>query len=303
MEAEPISVVTPVADAMDINVEPISELLKIVSDTSRFTIFPKLPQEMRLKIWRSTFEPRKITIRVESDGLISPGAFFRYPVALCVCSESRQEALKWYRLIFHSSRYPQYINPIIDIPHIRHGSAGSRRVNAMFPSPWFNFSSAFLAHLGKFFDQKFILSLRNIAIDRDLWVLRMGSASLLIGMFKKLKRLFIVIDDNFLRDEDEWVDIDDPDEEMRDVVRFMGSLDTERKPHRYHHLEEKFQYILRRMKLKSTDWNYSCFTETSESSRYAAYVKEDVLEQLNEGSEPGSRRKLPGVEVVIETSD
>jgi hypothetical protein len=300
---EDVDVQTGLTDAMDIDI-PISGGFNTTSDALTFTIFPKLPQEMRLKIWRSTFEPRKITIRVESDGWISPSAFFKYPMALYVCSESRQEALKWYRLLFGSSRYPQYFNPLIDIPHIRHGSVGSRRVNAMFPSPWFNFSSAFLANLKIFFDPNLMSCLRNLAIDRDLWVLRMGSAPLLIGMFKKLERLFIVIDDTFLRDEDEWVDVDDPDEEMRDFARFMGTLVANRKPaDQYHLAEERFQYVLRRMKLETTERDHGQFTETRESPRYAAYVKEDVLEKLNEGAEADTRRTLPEVRVVIETSD
>lgn len=293
--------IIPGANVKDIDFESAFELSNTVSDTSAFTIFPNLPQELRLKIWRATFESRKITIRVESDGWISPGALFKYPVALYICSESRQEALQWYRLLFGDSRYPQYFNPLIDIPHIRHGSVGSRRVN--IPSPLFSFSSTFLVNLRKLLDSDFMSCLRHLAIDRDLWVLRMGSAPLLMGMFGQLEKLFIVIDDTFLRDEDEWVDIEDVDEDMHDVIRFMGALDPHRKPpDRYHLVEEKFQYIHQRMKLKTAEWDHCRFAETRESLIYAAYVKEDVLEKLNEGAEPGTHRNIPQVQVVIETN-
>jgi hypothetical protein len=132
----------------------------------------------------------------------------------------------------------------------------------------------------------------------------MGSASKVMGLFGKLEQLFIVIDDTFLRDEDEWVDADDPDDDTGDVIRFMNSLAGNRTaPAGYHSAEERFFYILRRMKLRTSSQDFSRFTEPQESSGYAAYVKEDVLANLNEGAELGSLRKGPEVKVVVEASD
>jgi hypothetical protein len=294
---------TPGEDTMATVCDPIKNISNTTSNSS-FAIFPNFPQEIRLKVWRSTFEPQKIVIRVESDGWISPSSVSRRPVALYVCSESREEALKCYRLLFSKSRYPTYFNPLIDIPHIRHGSHGSRRVKPDSSSPWFNFSKAFLTTIRNVFDPKFMASLRQLAIDRDLWVLRMGSAAKVMALFGKLEQLFIVIDDTFLRDEDEWVDADDPDEDRRDVIRFMNSLAPNRAaPAGYHSAEERLFYMLRRMKLRTSSQDFSRFTEPQQSSGYAAYVKDDVLGNLNEGAEPGSLRKGPEVKIVVEASD
>lgn len=284
--------------------DPINEISKTVASSSTFTIFPKFPQEIRLNIWRATFEPRKIVIRVESDGWISPSSVSSRPVALYVCSESREETLKCYPLLFAKSRYPTYFNPLIDIPHIRHGSKGNRRIKPGSTTPWFNFSKAFLANLRLAFDASFLSNLRQLAIDRDLWALRMGSATKVMRLFGKLEQLYIVIDDTFLRDEDEWVDADDPEEDRRDVAMFMTAPSGNRKPPEvYHKAEERLFYILRRMKLRTSSRDISNFIEPQESAGYAAYVKEDVLGNLNDGVELGSPRKVPKVEVVVEESD
>jgi len=295
---------SPAEGSMVMVSDPKNEISNTNSNSLSFTIFPNFPQEIRLKIWRSTFEPQKITIRVESDGWISPSTVSRRPMALYVCSESREETLKCYWLLFAKSRFPTYFNPLIDVPHIRHGSKGNRRVKPDSQSPSFNFSKAFLSTLRCAFDDSFLSNLRQLAIDRDLWVLRMGSAAKVMALFGKLEELFIVIDDTILRDEDEWVDADDPDDDMRDFTHFMNALHGSRKPSGgYHSAEERFCYMLRRMKLRTSIRDYSRFIESQESSAYAAYVKEDVLANLNEGAETGSPRKGPEVKVVVEASD
>ncbi len=298
---EKVRVVRSAEGQMDVVNGPVPKISNTVSSSPTFTIFPKFPQEIRLNIWRATFEPRKIVIRVESDGWISPSSFSSRPVALYVCSESREETLKCYALVFAKSRFPTYLNPLIDIPHIRHGSKGSQRVKPDSSSPWFNFSKAFLTNLRLAFDANFLSSLRQLAIDRDLWVLRMGSAAKLMSLLGKLEDLFVVIDDTFLRDEDEWVDADDPEEDRRDVMSFMNALSGNRKPpDGYHRAEERFFYILRRMKLRTSIRDISYLTEPRESSGYAAYVKEDILTNLNRGVELGNLQKGPRVEVVVE---
>lgn len=291
-------------NAMATPCDPIGEIADTAATHPAFTVFPNFPQEIRLNIWRATFEPRKIVIRVESDGWISPSSVSARPVALCVCSESREESLKCYRLLFAKSRYPTYFNPLIDVPHIRHGSKGSRRVKPDSSSPWFHFSQAFLTNLRLAFDFNFLSSLRQLAIDRDLWVLRMGSAAKVMSLLGKLEKLCVVIDDEFLRDEDEWVDADDPDQDQRDVILFMTGLSDNRKiPEGYHKAEERFFYVLRRMKQRMTTRDVSEFVEPQESLGYAAYVKEDVLANLNEGLDQSSSRQRPTVEVVVEESD
>jgi len=57
------------------------------------------------------------------------------------------------------------------------------------------------------------------------------------------------------------------------------------------------------MKLRTSGQDFSRFIEPQGSSRYAAYAKEDVLANLNQGAELDSIRKGPEVMVVAEASD
>ncbi|KAE9380302.1 hypothetical protein N431DRAFT_395026 [Stipitochalara longipes BDJ] len=69
---------------------------------ANFPSFNKLPLELRLKIWKMTIEERRLVpIRTSKDrlGFNSPTPI---PAALHVCSESREVALKTYKLSFGS---------------------------------------------------------------------------------------------------------------------------------------------------------------------------------------------------------
>lgn len=99
-----------------------------------FTVFPRLPIELRLKIWRYTFQPRVLTItELDVDGRdywtcererfagrsvdIYCKSTCPVPVALQVCQESRGEALRAYQLSFGTDNHPAiiYFNPDLDI--------------------------------------------------------------------------------------------------------------------------------------------------------------------------------------------
>lgn len=75
-----------------------------------FTLFPRLPSELRLKIWGYILhQPRLIKVITNRKHWRDPYAsagwtapFTPTPVALHVCSESRSEALKTYELTFGS---------------------------------------------------------------------------------------------------------------------------------------------------------------------------------------------------------
>jgi 2EXR family len=298
----------------------VKDTRKIETEDFHFGLFNDLPRELRLKIWRLTFKPQVITVRVESHGWISPSIRSSFPVTLRVCKESRQEALTWYHLCFREGPYPTYINPYIDIPHIRHGSKGCRAVMPVLPYPAFDFSSAFLRNLKVFFNDKCISALRHLAIDRDLWVLRMGSAPLLMRLFERLEQLTIIIDDDFLHDEREWVD-DSDEEDMQDidtqydmyedegeiqieVLEVWDDPNGENTSGQYHRRAENQEYVMERLKLRQSEWDYPHnFVESKCSTRYAAFVKEDVVEKLNDGSKLGILRKGPEVNVMIENLD
>lgn len=85
-------------------------------------MFPNLPFELRLKIWKFTFPgPRNVGIQIRFKDFGFGGWMSRKrspapPVALQVCHESREEALKCYILSFGTSTHPPtaYYNYKID---------------------------------------------------------------------------------------------------------------------------------------------------------------------------------------------
>jgi hypothetical protein len=77
-----------------------------------FTLFPHLPLELRLKIWRSTLPgPRNVGVKIRFKdgrfgGWVARDCTPRPPMALQVCHESREEARKYYVLSFGTTLYP-----------------------------------------------------------------------------------------------------------------------------------------------------------------------------------------------------
>jgi hypothetical protein len=85
-------------------------------DTSKtFTLFPQLPQELRLKVWQSTIEPR--IVRIKWSAQLSQCTTPDNPIILRVSHESREEGLKTYRPAFvtaSASRPVVYANFLLD---------------------------------------------------------------------------------------------------------------------------------------------------------------------------------------------
>ena len=88
-----------------------------------FARFGELPSELRLKIWKLVcFQPRNVdiftdnlgTIRVRDDVHFDTYKFYSHfcshPAVLHVCQESREEALKHYKLEFGTSHHFSIIN-------------------------------------------------------------------------------------------------------------------------------------------------------------------------------------------------
>ncbi|KAI1412181.1 hypothetical protein F5Y13DRAFT_190541 [Hypoxylon sp. FL1857] len=86
-----------------------------MSDQNSFTLFPLLPTELRLHIWRHTCHPRVVEVLYDSqdDRCTSSTA---PPATLYACQESRFEALRIYRRSFGTkSHEPRiYFCPDID---------------------------------------------------------------------------------------------------------------------------------------------------------------------------------------------
>lgn len=90
--------------------------------TGKFSVFPKLPFELRLMIWRFCLPgPRNVGIKIRFKaggfgGWVVRGNIPRPPVALQVCQESREEALRYYILSFGTNAHPAtvYFNYQVD---------------------------------------------------------------------------------------------------------------------------------------------------------------------------------------------
>jgi len=89
----------------------------------KFTLFPKLPIELRLKIWKESYEPRIIELRTTKKWRTKRYDFFipKFPAVLHVNKEARVESLKDYKMSFkhRQCRRPILFNFSIDTLHIR----------------------------------------------------------------------------------------------------------------------------------------------------------------------------------------
>src|SRR5436190_18405372 len=68
------------------------------SPLKSFTLFPKLPIELRLKIWRDSIQPRMVKVRY--DKAHKRCTSFAIPAILHASRESRYVGLKTYQLCF-----------------------------------------------------------------------------------------------------------------------------------------------------------------------------------------------------------
>jgi hypothetical protein len=80
-----------------------------------FVCFPRLPTEIRLKIWAQGRAVRILTVKsIPSYYGIKFVCHEPAPVLLSVCHESRQEALRFYRRVSDSAGNYFYFNPLND---------------------------------------------------------------------------------------------------------------------------------------------------------------------------------------------
>lgn len=82
-----------------------------------FILFSKLPSLVRAMIWKMTMRPRLLAFKTSSDGVLYCSSDTFKPPVLYTCRESRNEALRFYR-IFHPIDTPLscrvYFHPQID---------------------------------------------------------------------------------------------------------------------------------------------------------------------------------------------
>ncbi|KAF7925858.1 hypothetical protein EAE99_005893 [Botrytis elliptica] len=84
-----------------------------------FHPFPRIPLELRLKIWRLSFPGPRLTRIFFIEGHFMSNATI--PTGLHVCKESRNETLRFYKLCFAAepSKARIYFNVDCDVPHLK----------------------------------------------------------------------------------------------------------------------------------------------------------------------------------------
>ncbi|KAL8348525.1 hypothetical protein RB601_002419 [Gaeumannomyces tritici] len=101
-----------------------------------FTLFSSLPTELRLQIWRASFQPRAVEVRYQPE-TDECHTITHPPAVLQVCHESREEAARHYRKAFGTKTHEAtiFFNPSIDILYIpRHRPMGYDETSRDFSS-------------------------------------------------------------------------------------------------------------------------------------------------------------------------
>lgn len=130
-----LKMASPAPNFKDKQVSSANEVSKqdAYRNLDSFTVFPDLPTEMRLKIWRSAFPPaRHLKLDLShhfSESTVSPDNMamkedeHEPPVTLLVNRESREETLKHYTVVWRTdaicptkpyTEKPFCIYPVID---------------------------------------------------------------------------------------------------------------------------------------------------------------------------------------------
>ncbi|KAI1847251.1 hypothetical protein JX265_013569 [Neoarthrinium moseri] len=162
-----------------------------VSDGQRFTLFPELPTELRLKIWRLSLTPRVVELHSRrAHYAMSDNAKWHSscgnPAALSVCWESRDEAWSFYSValpIGDDDRLERvlYINPACDTVVVL-GDLDYRRLLDLFVT---------IATL-----DPTRVGLRRLGLSIACWAHGFAGATLRIwarSLFSELKQFYMVM--------------------------------------------------------------------------------------------------------------
>ena len=123
-----------------------------------FALFPRLPTELRLKIWRQTLPGPRIveipSVNIHRRSGWSP--VLAGPIALQINHESRQETLSFYKLCFSSPNRTSpgtYINFTVDTVFMARNTFGMGAID--------DFLAPILAQFGD--------KIQRLALDQQIW--------------------------------------------------------------------------------------------------------------------------------------
>jgi hypothetical protein len=124
----------------------------------QFSLFPQLPIELRLKIWRETLPGPRIvelpSVNIHQRSGWSP--VLAGPIALQINRESREQTLSFYKLCFSSLNHTSpgtYINFTVDTVFMARNTFGMGAIN--------DFLAPMLAQFGD--------KIQDLALDSHIW--------------------------------------------------------------------------------------------------------------------------------------
>jgi hypothetical protein len=227
-------------------------LLSAVS-LNEFTLFPKLPVELRLKIWRAALPgPRIIEAYYDYEesvnGDISDGVIRTNqppPVLLSVCHESREETLRKYITICKPENFRE-------VEHC-HLLMGPSKDTLFIPYANSNLSEHYLQATlvwGDFYSEEALDKIRYFAIDTDVWDQYAHGHAECISKFRKLVELTLI------DHEGGWLDIESHDAwRMSDTdIDFVEPTDFYL-PGLFSERTTQVQALFRKVKQISPDWH------------------------------------------------
>jgi hypothetical protein len=128
----PQHILPAIANVRSSSIQTFTISLQLMAPTSadpskpKFTLFPKLPIELRLRIWKESYEPRIIELRTVRFWRSHPSKRYdfvipKFPAILHANKEAQLESLKDYKMSFkhRQCRRPILFNFSIDTLHIR----------------------------------------------------------------------------------------------------------------------------------------------------------------------------------------
>jgi hypothetical protein len=173
-----------------------------------FHLFPRLPFELRARIWQLTVEPRTVEVRVKKDDglrgkILHVTSSTPVPAVLQVCHEARNQGLYQQAFKFPSGVEPRYVWVNFEIDMI---SIGDTYFDTIEPA-----------------EQQLI---RRLTIQRENTDSFFRSESLELQMYSNLEEMHVICEDGLLACQDAWEYVywPCPKENLRFIDKRRGRL-------------------------------------------------------------------------------
>ncbi|GFF29368.1 hypothetical protein IFM51744_00824 [Aspergillus udagawae] len=173
-----------------------------------FHLFPRLPFELRARIWQLTVEPRTVEVRVKKDDglrgkILHVTSSTPVPAVLQVCHEARNQGLYQQAFKFPSGVEPRYVWVNFEIDMI---SIGDTYFDTIEPA-----------------EQQLI---RRLTIQRENTDSFFRSESLELQMYSNLEEMHVICEDGLLAWQDAWEYVywPCPKENLRFIDKETGQI-------------------------------------------------------------------------------